>query len=493
MRFAVISDLHANRQALNAVLTDIRSVGVDQILCLGDIVGYGPAPAEVLAEAYARVHHFVLGNHDAVIGKIITPDAFNEDARRLIDWTAAQLDRKAVQFLGGLPLVLEGQAFRCAHGDFTDPPAFNYVLEPADALACWQTFPEPVMFVGHTHVPALFVIGASGTPHAVPAQDFVLEEGKRFIVNVGSVGQPRDSDVRASWVLYNAARGTVFFRRVPFDLEAYRADLKRAGITARASHFLGVAERQAAPPLRELLDFHPVKREAAERPQYKVQNLEAALRSARRWRRAGIALALLLLAAVAAGIALLEMWRPPGVTYEASAPPAVAEIVPVADTNLLAEPEAIGAVTAANRLRTWSVNLADPEAQKVSVAVADAEGGGAAAFRLESREPLEMALLSAPVFGAKGTRFSASAQFLAGKLEAGWIRLELLEQTADGTRKLLHQKELRRTGSGRWETVRFTLEKDTERLAAPGQVSLAVRGQFRGQVLVRKCSLERRE
>ena len=493
MRYAVISDLHANRQALNAVLADIRSVGVDQILCLGDVVGYGPAPAEVLSEAYARIHHFVLGNHDAVIGRTLAPEAFNDDARRLIDWTAGQLDRKAVQFFAGLPLVLEGQAFRCAHGDFTDPPAFQYVIEPEDALACWQAFPEPVMFVGHTHVPALFVIGASGTPHAVPAQDFVLEEGKRFIVNVGSVGQPRDGDVLASWVLYNAARSTVFFRRVPFDLDAYRADLARAGLAARSSCFLGVAAKQKALPLRELLDFRPVKREGAPRPPYKVQNLEAALRSARRWRRAGLALAALLLVVLAAGGLLFNRWKPTRVTYPASAAVGVTEAVPEIGKNLLGEAEASGVVTAANRLRNWTVSLADPRQQELSVPVPDAAGEGTSAFRLVSRQPREMALFSAPVFGARSTRFSASAQFLVKELDTGWVRLELLQTGADGTQKLLQQKELRRTASGRWETVRFTLDKRTGALAAPGQVSLAVRGQFRGEVLVRKCSLERCE
>lgn len=311
MRYAIISDLHANRQAFRAVLADIESAGVDEIICLGDIVGYGPSPAEVLALAYSRVHHFVLGNHDAVIARALDAGCFNDSARTAIEWTAKQLDAKARGFFAGLPLVLDGGTFRCVHGEFTDPPAFNYLIEEVDALASWASAPQArILFAGHTHVPGLFVVGGSGQPHVIPPQDFTLEDGKRYIVNTGSVGQPRDGDARASWVLFDAATGAVFFRKTPFDIEGYRADLTAAGLPQGAG-FLSVAEKRRLPPLREQLDFRPPRRKAEEpKPEYRVEKLEAALRNAHRnaarWRRLGL-LALLLLALAGA----VAVWATP--------------------------------------------------------------------------------------------------------------------------------------------------------------------------------------
>ncbi len=128
MRYAIISDVHANLQAWDAVFTDIRSNDIDQIICLGDIVGYGPSPAQVLEQAYAHVHHFVLGNHDAVLAERLGADCFNERARALIEWTRRRLDARASRFLGQLPYVLEGKSFRCAHASPAAPAQFGYVL-----------------------------------------------------------------------------------------------------------------------------------------------------------------------------------------------------------------------------------------------------------------------------------------------------------------------------------------------------------------------------
>ena len=129
MRFAIVSDLHSNLQAWNAVLLDIRSQKLDRIICLGDVVGYGPDPAEVLRSVHANVNHLVLGNHDAVVCGKMDETLFNESARQIIDWTRGQLNREARRFLGSLPLSLDAGLFRCAHGDFSEPGAFNHATE----------------------------------------------------------------------------------------------------------------------------------------------------------------------------------------------------------------------------------------------------------------------------------------------------------------------------------------------------------------------------
>ena len=503
MRYAIISDLHANRQAFRAVLADIESAGVDQIICLGDIVGYGPSPAEVLSLAYQRVHYFVLGNHDAVIAGTVAADCFNDNARTVIDWTAKQLDAKARAFFAGLPLVLEGDGFRCVHGEFTDPTAFNYLIDKVDALASWATAPQDkILFAGHTHVPGMFVIGDSGQAHVLPPQDFGLEPGKRYIVNVGSVGQPRDGETRASWVLFDASAGNVFFRTTPFDVEGFKADLAAAKLPLAAG-FLTVAEQRRLPPLRDQLDFRPVRRSPdAPKPDCKTMKLEAELRQVRRnaarWRKIGFLFLLLftLAAAVvtwAAPRALRPVSAQVSVTYAAREP--VAESAATPGVNVLAVPEIAGAVSATNRLLRWSVMVTEPKVQAVEVRVGAEEGKGAGVpeFVLRSGMTKLMGVSAAAVPAEKGARFSAAAQFRTDGLTSGWMELALLQRLPDGTEKLLENKAVKTSAAGRWSSVRFTLEKKSGGLAQAGAVRLVIRGEFTGVVRVRNCSLMLRE
>ncbi len=257
MRYAIVSDIHANLQAWNAVLIDIRSRPVDRILCLGDVIGYGPNPVETLRSVYANVHDFVLGNHDAALCGKLDPSLFNEHARRLLIWTQKRLNRQATRFFRDLPLSLTGPGFRCTHGHFSDPARFDYVVEPSDALRAWQAVPEPLLFCGHTHVPCIFVVGASGTAHRLPPQDFVVEPGKRFLVNTGSVGQSRDGDTRASYLIYDDQAKSIVWQRIPFDLDAFRQALDAAGVREANDWFLAHDPRRNKEPLREMLGFNP--------------------------------------------------------------------------------------------------------------------------------------------------------------------------------------------------------------------------------------------
>lgn len=308
MRIAILSDIHANLRAWNAVLADIASTKADRLLCLGDIVGYGPSPVEVLESAYRHVHGFVLGNHDAVVAGKMSPDVFNDRARRLILWTRDRIGPRGVKFLGQLPLVLNGNGMRCAHANFVRPSAFDYILEPEDADASWHATSEPLLFVGHTHVPQLFVIGSSGTPHRLDPQDFQMEPGKRYIVNVGAVGLPRDADGRACYVLYDDVARTVCFRRVPFDMDAFRDDVARAGLDPADVPLLAADPRRHLASLREEPDFAPPRRvEDEARNVVAEQAVETSLRrKAARWRTAaiGAAIAATILAAGAVAIFL---------------------------------------------------------------------------------------------------------------------------------------------------------------------------------------------
>ena len=297
MRYAFISDLHANLQAWRAVHLDIRSNTVDYTICLGDIVGYGPSPAELLNEAHAHIDAFVLGNHDAVVSGKMADSSFNPEARDLIRWTATRLNRKAAAFLRSLPLTLVGNGFRCAHGEFARPANFDYVLNPDDALPSWQAVDSPLLLAGHTHAPAFFLMGPSGIPRETHPQDFEMEPGKRYFVNVGSVGYSRDGDPRASYCIYDTQNGAVFWRRVPFDLDSYRTTLIHCGLDPSRSHLLKSDPRALTIPVRELLDFTPpAVPEKAVRNAVEARDITTLKRSIKLWKRLFLATIIMLIA-----------------------------------------------------------------------------------------------------------------------------------------------------------------------------------------------------
>lgn len=368
MRYAIVSDLHANVQAWNAVLTDLGSSAVDRILCLGDVVGYGPDPAAVLASVHRHVHALVLGNHDAVVCGKMSPEAFNARARQLILWTRTQVGRAARDFLGELPLTLRAPGFRCVHGTFANPAAFDYLVEPEDAAASWRSVPEPLLFVGHSHTPGLFVLGASGVPHKLDPQDFALEPGKRYIVNVGSVGSPRDGDARASYVLFDEASGSVLFRRIPFDLDAFRQSVVAAGLDPEDVPSLRSDPRRRLAPVREGLDFSPAERTADEvRNVVVVAEVERLVRrSTARWRRRTAAALLLAAGGTAGAFLLARADRPRPLVVPGEEPEAVGMAIPAggAGNYLPTLPDAVGAD---GGIRPWRIFHGDRRTQSVAV------------------------------------------------------------------------------------------------------------------------------
>ena len=227
MRYAIVSDIHGNQQAWKAVLEDIASVGVDETICLGDIVGYGPCPAEVLESVWERAADIVLGNHDAVVGGQLDPEIFTENAKRMINWTMETLDPALHHLLADVPYVLEGDGFTMAHAELTEPDRFAYIDNEQDAAENFTTGDQPILFVGHSHVPKIFVLDEdSGDVGQLPVHDLVAREGQRYIVNVGSVGDPRDGRTLASYCLFDSDKQLVSHRSVAFDIEEFRADLE---------------------------------------------------------------------------------------------------------------------------------------------------------------------------------------------------------------------------------------------------------------------------
>ena len=239
MRYAILSDIHANAAALQSVLTDAADMHAERIICLGDVLGYGPEPVEALELTYRRAHVCLAGNHDDAVSGRYPVEEFTEIAAAAVKRHRAALAQKAIDWLRHLPHTCEfasadggsaDGAFACSHGEFYDPKHFDYILEPADAMPSWRERTEQLLFVGHTHKPGIFVLGESGVPHALEPMDFTLQPGKRYVVNVGSVGYPRSGACRSFYCIYDDRSRAVFFRSLPFDLEGYRAKMNGQGV-----------------------------------------------------------------------------------------------------------------------------------------------------------------------------------------------------------------------------------------------------------------------
>ncbi|HSM38159.1 MAG TPA: metallophosphoesterase family protein [Candidatus Limnocylindrales bacterium] len=236
MRFAVLSDIHANLAALEAVRADLPAV--DEIWVLGDIVGYGPQPNEVISALQAMGARSVLGNHDgAAIGTVDT-SWFNPDAERAITWTGEVIDENSRAYLGTLPEVRVEGELTAVHGSPRDP-MWEYITGPGVAEANLPAFATRVCLHGHTHVPVVYRSddGQVGAVHSTPDTPVSIRAG-RSLVNPGSVGQPRDGNPAASYLVLDADADSIQFRRVAYDIDATQKLMRRAGLPARLAERL---------------------------------------------------------------------------------------------------------------------------------------------------------------------------------------------------------------------------------------------------------------
>lgn len=230
MRYAIFSDVHGNREALEAVLTALRADRVDHLLCAGDLVGYAAEPDACVEQVRAACHAVVAGNHDWAAAGTFPDTWFHPEAQQAVRWTAERLTRESRQYLAGLPLTWHDDHVTMAHGTLHEPEAFHYVLDADAAEASFDLQQTPVAFVGHTHVPMIFMKAQDGVAQLVRGAAVTLIPGAKYLVNVGSVGQPRDHDPRAAYVLYDTDRRRVEFRRVPYPIAPAQAKIRAAGL-----------------------------------------------------------------------------------------------------------------------------------------------------------------------------------------------------------------------------------------------------------------------
>jgi diadenosine tetraphosphatase ApaH/serine/threonine PP2A family protein phosphatase len=229
VRYAVLSDIHGNLEALEAVLADAEA-RADAALCLGDVVGYGADPEACIERTAGRAAVIVAGNHEHGVAGLLDLDWFNDYARVAVEWTRDRLGEDHRRYLAALPLVAEVGDATLVHASPERPEEWDYLVSPQDGFAAFPAFATRLCFVGHSHRPAAWSLGSSGPEFLPGAVELSLEAGRRYIVNVGSVGQPRDRDPRAAYALWDADRGRLAVRRVAYDVDAARRKILAGGL-----------------------------------------------------------------------------------------------------------------------------------------------------------------------------------------------------------------------------------------------------------------------
>lgn len=229
MRYAILSDVHGNLEALCAVLADAVA-RADAVLCLGDSVGYGADPGPCIEILDRRARAIVAGNHEHGVAGLLDLDWFNGWARAAAEWTRERLDDDHRAWLASLPLRYEVADATLVHASPEAPDEWEYLVTPEDGWSALPHFATRWCFVGHSHVPGAWSVGSSGRDFEPRPSSVVAEAGRRYLVNVGSVGQPRDRDPRAAYAVWDVEAGRVELRRVSYDVQAAREKIIAAGL-----------------------------------------------------------------------------------------------------------------------------------------------------------------------------------------------------------------------------------------------------------------------
>ncbi len=229
MIYALISDVHGNLEALIATMKDIKDhTAAESIAFLGDAVGYGANPNEVLAIINAECEIKLMGNHDySALGLLDSAD-FNPYAQQAIAFTTAVLDSEAISALASFKMVAEVENMQLVHATPEEPAAWKYCLSIHDAERQFNHFTKRICCLGHSHKPIVYGHTFAGETYAIRPEQVQLEKESRYIVNTGSVGQPRDGDPRSCYVLYDSAADTLNYRRVSYDVATAQAKMQAA-------------------------------------------------------------------------------------------------------------------------------------------------------------------------------------------------------------------------------------------------------------------------
>jgi len=230
MLYGIISDIHSNLEALDVVLNKLYQAG--KIVCLGDIVGYGPNPNECIEKIKELNIPTVAGNHDAAVTGQMDVKWFNQNAREAVFWTQKEISEENLGYLKELPEVLEEDDFQMVHGSLRSPLE-EYVTSLTEALPTFGLMTRPVCFIGHSHVPLFIARKKDGNYDGralLDGEEVLVDDYEKVIINVGGVGQPRDGDPRASFGTYDSKTRIFTLHRVEYNVEQVQGKMKKVGL-----------------------------------------------------------------------------------------------------------------------------------------------------------------------------------------------------------------------------------------------------------------------
>jgi len=222
MRYGIFADVHSNLEALDAVIAAYKKESIDAYLCVGDVVGYGANPLECIQKVRSLVMTTVAGNHDWVAVSLFSPETFNPFAKEAILWTRQQLDDGDKEFLETLKLVYKNESLTLVHGSLDNPRDFNYLTDGYLAEETFRRMETNVCFIGHSHVAGVFTKVENENISYRPDTNIGINPKNRYIINVGSVGQPRDANPKAAYCIFDTDKKEVQIKRVEYDIKTAR-------------------------------------------------------------------------------------------------------------------------------------------------------------------------------------------------------------------------------------------------------------------------------
>ncbi|MFH1688137.1 MAG: metallophosphoesterase family protein [bacterium] len=228
MRTAFISDVHGNLEALTAVLAEISTCRVDVVHSLGDVIGYGANPRECLGLVASHCEIKIMGNHESAVLGVQSLEYYNPAAKAATEWTRQMLSSQDLEFIAQFKLEHVQNDVHLVHGSPFEPEQWRYVLHTGEAMRAFENQKGKLCFCGHSHIPTIIVEMASGGPRSRTAHDFEPDPDARYLINVGSVGQPRDNDPRACYVIFDHTEYCIEYHRVDYDIEQAQQKMKLA-------------------------------------------------------------------------------------------------------------------------------------------------------------------------------------------------------------------------------------------------------------------------
>lgn len=237
MRYGILPDIHGNWEALSSVLEELEKEKVNRFLIPGDVVGYGAEPRKCLDKVEELDSLLILGNHDCAVLGLENLDYFNHHARIALEWTQSNLNSEHIKFLRSLSIKKIERDFLLVHATPGNPEEWKYLVREDEAWREFNHFNERICFLGHTHIP--LVVKKNCREVKVSSEmKFILETGCRYLVNVGSVGQPRDGIPDAACGIYDSDEESIMIKRVPYDIETAARKIVRAGLPRSLSERL---------------------------------------------------------------------------------------------------------------------------------------------------------------------------------------------------------------------------------------------------------------